>query len=54
MADPLGQLRDAQLSEGDLSLPKEAHGDGLSQIKADMNLANADPVFLNCGYLAPK
>ena len=49
-----GQLVDAALSEGELSLPKEAHGDGLKLVKADMNLANADPVFVDCNYLPHK
>jgi hypothetical protein len=49
-----GQIADAELSEGELSVPKEAHGDGLSLVKADLDLANADPVFLVCVYQPPK
>lgn len=49
-----GQLTDAELSEGDLSIPKEAHGDGLSAVKADLRLDNADPVFLSCIYKPAK
>jgi hypothetical protein len=49
-----GHLSDAELSEGDLSMPKDAHGDGLALIKADMDMDNADPVFLDCVYKASK
>ncbi len=35
-------------------MPKEAHGDGLALVKADMNMDNADPVFLDCVYKAAK
>jgi hypothetical protein len=49
-----GRLSDAELSEGDLSIPKEAHGDGLAMVKADANMDNADPVFLDCVYKTAK
>jgi len=44
------QFNGAELSEGDLSIPKEAHGDGLPLVEADYDLADADPVFLACHY----
>jgi hypothetical protein len=49
-AKTAGELSGAELSEGNISLPKEAHGDGLGPVKADYNLDGADPVFLVCHY----
>jgi hypothetical protein len=49
-----GDLSGSELSEGNISMPKEAHGDGLGPVKADYNLDGADPVFLVCHYQAPK
>lgn len=49
-----GDLVGAELSEGNISMPKEAHGDGLGPVKADYNLDGSDPVFLVCHYQAPK
>jgi len=49
-----GEVSGAELSEGNISMPKDAHGDGLAPVKADFNLDNADPVFLACHYVAPK
>lgn len=49
-----GSLSDAELSEGDLDIPKDAHGDALALLKADLNLDSADPVFLDCVYSPPK
>jgi hypothetical protein len=49
-----GALSDAELSEGDLTLAKDAHGDALALVKADRDLSSADPVFLDCIYNAPK
>jgi len=49
-----GTLSDAELSEGDLTLAKDAHGDALALVKADRDLSSADPVFLDCIYNAPK
>jgi len=49
-----GSLSDAELSEGDLTLAKDAHGDALTLVKADRDLSSADPVFLDCIYNAPK
>jgi hypothetical protein len=49
-----GQFTGAELSEGNVTMPKEAHGDGLGPVKADYNLDSADPVFLICHYLTPK
>lgn len=49
-----GDLSGAELSEGNISMPKEAHGDGLAPVKADYNLDGSDPVFLVCHYQAPK
>jgi hypothetical protein len=49
-----GDLSGAELSEGNISMPKEAHGDGLGPVKADYNLDGSDPVFLVCHYQAPK
>jgi len=49
-----GSLSGAELSEGNLSMPKEAHGDGLGPVKADYNLDSADPVFLVCHYQVPN
>lgn len=49
-----GDLSGAELSEGNITMPKEAHGDGLGPVKADYNLDGADPVFLVCHYQAPK
>jgi hypothetical protein len=50
----VGDFSGAELSQGNITMPKEAHGDGLGPVKADYNLDNADPVFLACHYLAPK
>jgi len=49
-----GDFSGAELSEGDITIPKEAHGDGLAPVKADYKLDGADPVFLVCHYQAPK
>jgi hypothetical protein len=49
-----GDFSGAELSEGDITMPKDAHGDGLAPVKADYNLDGADPVFLVCHYKAPK
>jgi hypothetical protein len=49
-----GDLSGSELSEGNISMPKEAHGDGLGPVKADYNLDGSDPVFLVCHYQAPK
>lgn len=49
-----GDLSGAELSEGNVAMPKEAHGDGLAPVKADYNLDGSDPVFLACHYQAPK
>jgi hypothetical protein len=49
-----GQIADAELSEGELAMPKGAHGDGLTLVKADLDLADADPVFLVCVYQPTK
>jgi hypothetical protein len=49
-----GEFSGAELSEGDIAMPKDAHGDGLAPVKADYNLDGADPVFLVCHYQAPK
>jgi hypothetical protein len=49
-----GNLSGAELSEGNISMPKDAHGDGLPPVKADFNLDSADPVFLACHYKTPK
>jgi len=49
-----GDLSGAELSEGNVTMPKEAHGDGLGPVKADYNLDGSDPVFLVCHYKAPK
>jgi hypothetical protein len=49
-----GDFSGAELSEGNVTMPKEAHGDGLGPVKADYNLDSADPVFLVCHYMAPK
>ncbi|MGZ3196059.1 MAG: hypothetical protein ACXWI1_02995 [Croceibacterium sp.] len=49
-----GDFSGSELSEGDIKMPKEAHGDGLGPVKADFNLDGADPVFLVCHYQAPK
>jgi hypothetical protein len=48
-----GDLSGSELSEGDITMPKEAHGDGLGPVKADFNLDGADPVFLMCHYKGP-
>jgi hypothetical protein len=53
-ASAAGEFSGAELSEGNLSIPKDAHGDGLAPVKADYDLDGADPVFLVCHYLAPK
>jgi hypothetical protein len=52
-AKTAGVLSGAELSEGNISMPKEAHGDGLGPVKADYNLDGADPVFLVCHYKGP-
>jgi len=52
-ANAAGELSGAELSEGDITMPKDAHGDGLAPVKADYNLDGADPVFLVCHYKAP-
>jgi hypothetical protein len=49
-----GDVSGAELSEGNIAIPKDAHGDGLAPVKADYNLDGADPVFLVCHYQAPK
>jgi hypothetical protein len=49
-----GDFSGAELSEGNVTMPKEAHGDGLAPVKADYNLDSADPVFLVCHYQPPK
>ena len=49
-----GDLSGAELSEGNISMPKEAHGDGLAPVKADYDLDGSDPVFLVCHYQVPK
>ena len=53
-ANAAGDFSGAELSEGDISMPKDAHGDGLGPVKADFKLESADPVFLVCHYQAPK
>jgi hypothetical protein len=53
-ASAAGDFSGAELSEGNISLPKDAHGDGLAPVKADYNLDGADPVFLVCHYQPPK
>jgi hypothetical protein len=50
----VGDFSGAELSQGNITMPKEAHGDGLGPVKADYDLDSADPVFLVCHYLAPK
>jgi hypothetical protein len=50
----VGDFSGAELSEGSISIPKDAHGDGLGPVKADYNLDGADPVFLICHYQTPK
>jgi hypothetical protein len=52
-AKTAGELSGAELSEGNISMPNEAHGDGLGPVKADYNLDGADPVFLVCHYKGP-
>ncbi|HSQ96255.1 MAG TPA: hypothetical protein VLM18_09220, partial [Croceibacterium sp.] len=37
-ASGAGDFAGAELSEGNISMPKEAHGDGLGPVKADYNL----------------
>jgi hypothetical protein len=49
-----GDFSGAELSEGNITMPKDAHGDGLAPVKADYNLDSADPVFLVCHYAAAK
>ena len=49
-----GDFSGAELSEGSITMPKGAHGDGLGPVKADYNLDGADPIFLVCHYVAPK
>jgi hypothetical protein len=49
-----GDFSGAELSEGSISIPKDAHGDGLGPVKADYSLDGADPVFLICHYQPPK
>jgi hypothetical protein len=49
-----GDLSGAELSEGNITMPKEARGDGLGPVKADYDLDGADPIFLVCHYLPPK
>jgi len=49
-----GDFSGAELSEGSISIPKTAHGDGLAAVKADYNLDSADPVFLICHYQVSK
>ena len=53
-ASATGDFSGAELSEGEISIPKDAHGDGLGPVKADFNLDSADPVFLVCHYQTPK
>ncbi len=53
-ASAAGDFSGAELSEGDITMPKDAHGDGLAPVKADYKLDSADPVFLVCHYQAPK
>lgn len=53
-ASTVGEFSGAELSEGNVTMPKDAHGDGLGPVKADYNLDSADPVFLVCHYMAPK
>jgi hypothetical protein len=45
-ASAAGDLSGAELSEGNITMPKEAHGDGLGPVKADYNLDGSDPIFL--------
>jgi hypothetical protein len=45
-----GDLSGSELSEGNITMPKDAHGDGLGPVKADYNLDGADPVFLICHF----
>lgn len=52
-ANAAGDFSGAELSEGNITMPKEAHGDGLGPVKADYNLDGADPVFLVCHYKGP-
>ena len=49
-AGAAGEFSGAEWSEGNIAIPKEAHGDGLAPVKADYNLDGADPVFLICHY----
>ena len=49
-----GEFSGAELSEGSISIPKDAHGDGLAPVKAYYILDSADPVFLICLYQSPK
>lgn len=49
-----GDFDGAELSEGNITIPKDAHGSGLAQVKADYNLDGADPVFLICHFQTPK
>lgn len=46
----VGDFSGAELSEGNITMPKDAHGDGLGPVKADYKLDGADPVFLVCHY----
>ncbi|MBO0749921.1 MAG: hypothetical protein J2O44_05785 [Porphyrobacter sp.] len=48
-----GDFSGAELSEGNITMPKEAHGDGLGPVKADYKLDGSDPVFLVCHYKGP-
>nr|WP_166177590.1 hypothetical protein [Altererythrobacter segetis] len=52
-ASAAGDFSGAELSEGNIAIPKDAHGDGLGAVKADYNLDSADPVFLVCHYKGP-
>ena len=49
-ANAAGDFSGAELSEGNVTIPKDAHGDGLGPVKADYNLDGADPVFLVCHF----
>lgn len=48
-----GDFSGAELSAGNITMPKDAHGDGLAPVKADYKLDSSDPVFLVCHYKGP-
>lgn len=48
------RLTGAELSSGELSIPKDASGPALPLVKADYDLDDADPVFLVCRYQGAK